>query len=132
VELFVRMEKSGSARMGATPAVAMGDSLSAHLSTVERTMLFTLPIMRCVEIMKSSHHVGSHPVTRLASTRMVHLGVFPPRGALRMEDVSVKEDMFAHRQENVFFQNNVQMMMNLWAPVNFLTIVGERDVPVIV
>jgi len=82
--------------------------------------------------MKSSHHAGSHPVTRLVSTRMVHLGVFPPRGALRMEDVSVKEDMFAHRQENVFFQNNVQMMMNLWAPVNFLTIVEKRGVPVLV
>jgi len=59
--------------------------------------------------MKSSHHAGSHPVTRLVSTRMVHLGVFPPRGALRMEDVSVKKDTFANRQENVFFQTNVQV-----------------------
>ena len=85
--------------MGATPAVVMGDSSSAHLSTADG----------CVEIMKSLHHAGSHPVTRLASTRMVHLGAFPRRGALRMEDVSVKEDMFAKRQENVFFQNNVQV-----------------------
>jgi len=125
VELFGRREKSGSARMGATPAAVLGEIWSAHLSTADRMMLH-------VDLTKSLHHAGNHLVTRLASTRMVLLGVFPPRGALRMEDVSVKEDMFANRLENVYFQSNVQMMMNLWAPVNFLTIVEKRGVPVLV
>merc|ERR1719402_1242557 len=74
----------------------------------QENVFFQTNVQRGVEIMKSSHHAVSHPVTRLASTRMVHLGVFPPKGALRMEDVSVKKDMFAKRQENVFFQTNVQ------------------------
>ena len=61
--------------------------------------------------MKSSRRAGKPPVSRPVSTRMVHLGVFQQRGALRMGDVSVKEDMFANRQENVFFQTNVQVQV---------------------